>query len=125
MEEQMQKVGKPKDWILFKHDPEHEKSIKIDFSGTINLTNGFKGTVLASKGVSKNGNTKFLRLFKQTGVLFLGDEGKFTGDMTDVEIGGKKALIGWSNDKSETPHISGYANEPQVKEEAKDDKAPF
>ena len=47
--------------------------------------------------------------------MFKGDDGKFTGDMTNVEIGGKKALIGWLNDKSDKPNISGYANEPGVK----------
>ena len=120
----MQKVGKPKDWVLFPYDASHEMSVKIDFSGNIQLNNGKKGTILASKGTSKDGNTKFVRLFTQTGVLFKADDGKFTGDMTNVEIGGKKALIGWLNDKSDKPNISGYANEPGVKPESKD-QAPF
>ena len=89
------------------------------------LANGVKGTILASKGTSKDGNTKFIRLFKQVGVLFKGDEGKFTGDITDVEIGGKKALVGWLNDKSDKPNISGYANEPGVKTPNKEEKLSF
>ncbi len=135
----MQKTGKEKDWVLFPYDPNHEMSVKIDFSGNIKLANGVKGTILASKGTSKDGNTKFVRLFKQVGVLFKGDEGKFTGDITDVEIGGKKveingkkveivgkkALVGWLNDKSDKPNISGYANEPGVKAPNKEEKLSF
>ena len=121
----MQKTGKEKDWVLFPYDPNHEMSVKIDFSGNMKLANGVKGTILASKGTSKDGNTKFVRLFKQVGVLFKGDEGKFTGDITDVEIGGKKALVGWLNDKSDKPNISGYANEPGVKAPNKEEKLQF
>ena len=125
MEDKMQKTGKEKDWVLFPYDPNHEMSVKIDFSGNMKLANGVKGTILASKGTSKDGNTKFVRLFKQVGGLFKGDEGKFTGDITDVEIGGKKALVCWLNDKSDKPNISGYANEPGVKAPNKEEKLSF
>ena len=122
----MQKTGKEKDWVLFPYDPNHEMSVKIDFSGNIKLANGkLKELFLASKGTSKDGNIKFVRLFKQVGVLFKGDEGKFTGDITDVEIGGKKALVGWLNDKSDKPNISGFANEPSVKAPIKEEKLSF
>ena len=33
----MQKVGKEKDWVLFPYDPNHEMSVKIDFSGNIQV----------------------------------------------------------------------------------------
>ena len=108
----MEKAGKEKDWALFPYDGSHEKAIKIDFSGNIKLHNSDrKGTVLGVKGVSKDGNTKFVRIFSQTGVLFLGDDGKFTGDITWKDVGGKKALIGWANEEKKI--LSGYANEPK------------
>ena len=49
------------------------------------------------------------------GVLFKGDDNKFTGDINDAEIGGKKALIGWLNADAKVKNISGYANEPKAK----------
>jgi len=70
----MEKTGKEKDFVLFEYDPEHEKAIKITFSGNIKLKNGYKGTILGVKGTSKDGNTKFIRIFSQTGVLFKGDD---------------------------------------------------
>jgi len=107
--------GKEKDWVFFEYDPSNERSVKIDFSGNIKLNNGAKGTILGSKGSSKDGNTKFVRIFKQVGVLFKGDDNKFTGDINDAEIGGKKALIGWLNADAKVKNISGYANEPKAK----------
>ena len=101
---------KEKDFVLFEYDPEHEKAVKITFSGNIKLKNGYKGTILGVKGTSKDGNTKFIRIFSQTGVLFKGDD-KFTGDLEWSEVGGKKALIGWLNDEGKI--LSGYANEPK------------
>ena len=106
----MEKTGKEKDFALFEYDPEHEKAIKITFSGNIKLKNGYKCTILGVKVTSKDGNTKFIRIFSQTGVLFKGDD-KFTGDITWSEVGGKKALIGWLNDEGKI--LSGYANEPK------------
>ena len=105
------KTGKEKDFAFFPFDATHEKSVKLAFSGNIKLTNGHKGTILGVKGTSKDGNTKFIRIFSQTGVLFKGDD-KFTGDITWSELGGKKALIGWLNDKGDI--VSGYANEPSA-----------
>ena len=62
-------AGKQKDWVLFPYNPNHEKSVKIDFSGNTKLANGEKGTILGSKGTSAKG-TKFIRIFAQVGVLF-------------------------------------------------------
>ena len=62
--------GKQKDWVLFPYDANNEKAIKIDFSGNVNLDNGNKGTILGVKGSSKDGNTKFVKVFAQVGVLF-------------------------------------------------------
>ena len=53
--------------------------------------------------------------------MFKNDDGKFTGDITWSEIGAKKAIVGWLNDKSDKPNIAGYMNEPGVKK----DKLPF
>ena len=81
MEEQMQNNNgnaKQKDWVLFQYDASNEKAIKIDFSGNVNLDNGNKGTILGVKGQSRDGNTKFIKIFSQTAVLFKGDDGKFT-----------------------------------------------
>lgn len=111
----MEKTGKEKDWALFPYDGSHEKAVKIGFSGNIKLHNGNKGTILGVKGISKDGNTKFVRIFSQTGVLFMGDDSKFTGDITWSEVGGKKALIGWSNEEKKI--LSGYANDPKPKED--------
>ena len=87
---------------------------------------GIKGAKLEQKCASyipkiekavKDGNTKFVRIFSQTGVLFLGDDGKFTGDITWKDVGGKKALIGWANEEKKI--LSGYANEPKGTKDAK------
>ena len=88
------KLVKKKILLFFPYDANHEKAIKLSFSGNIKLHNGNKGTILGVKGTSKDGNTKFIRIFSQTGVLFKGDD-KFTGDLTWSEVGGKKSLIGW------------------------------
>tara|TARA_R110002012_G_scaffold135338_1_gene289050 strand:+ start:863 stop:1243 length:381 start_codon:yes stop_codon:yes gene_type:complete len=123
--------GKSKDWVLFPYDASNEKAIKIDFSGNTLLANGEKGTLLGSKGTSKDGNTKFIRIFAQVGVLFKGDDNKFTGNINAPEIGSsKKNLIGWLNDKSEKPNIAGYQNDPQDKpqqeqQQPKDDALSF
>lgn len=123
--------GKSKDWVLFPYDASNEKAIKIDFSGNTLLANGEKGTLLGSKGTSKDGNTKFIRIFAQVGVLFKGDDNKFTGNINAPEIGSsKKNLIGWLNDKSEKPNIAGYQNDPQDKpqqeqQQPKDDVLSF
>ena len=106
--------GKQKDWVLFEFQPDNPKSIKIDFSGNVNLDNGNKGTILGVKGTSKDGNTKFIKIFSQTAVLFMGDDGKFTGDMNYPEAGGQKGLIGWLNDTGTI--LSGYKNEPRPKQ---------
>ena len=112
--------GKSKDWVLFPYDASNEKAIKIDFSGNTLLANGEKGTILGSKGTSKDGNTKFIRIFAQVGVLFKGDDNKFTGNIHAPEVApNKKNLIGWLNDKSEKPKIDGYQNDPQDKPQAK------
>ena len=107
----MEKTGKEKDFAFFPYDANHEKAIKLSFSGNIKLHNSDKkGIILGVKGTSKDGNTKFIRIFSQTGVMFKGDD-KFTGDITWSELGGKKSLIGWLNDKGEI--LSGYANNPK------------
>ena len=56
---------------------------------------------------------------------FKGDDSKFTGDLTWSEVGGKKSLIGWLNDKGEI--LSGYANNPKgtVAGASKDEKFTF
>ena len=110
-----QSGNKEKDFVLFEYDPTNERAVKIDFSGNIKLSSGVKGTVLGSKGSSKDGNTKFIKIFKQVGVLFKGDDNKFTGDINDIEVGGKKALIGCLNADAKVPNISGYSNEPKEK----------
>ena len=117
--------GKSKDWVLFPYDASNEKAIKIDFSGNTLLANGEKGTLLGSKGTSKDGNTKFIRIFAQVGVLFKGDDNKFTGNINAPEIGSsKKNLIGWLNDKSEKPNIAGYQNNPQDKPQQEQQQQP-
>ena len=117
--------GKSKDWVLFPYDANNEKAIKIDFSGNTLLANGEKGTLLGSKGTSKDGNTKFIRIFAQVGVLFKGDDNKFTGNINAPEIGSsKKNLIGWLNDKSEKPNIAGYQNDPQDKPQQEQQQQP-
>ena len=105
--------AKQKDWVLFEFQPDNPKSIKIDFSGNVNLDNGNKGTILGVKGSSKDGNTKFVKVFAQVGVLFKGDD-KFTGDMNYPEAGGQKGLIGWINESGNI--LSGYKNEPRPKQ---------
>ena len=119
--------GKEKDFVFFPYDPNHEKAIKIDFSGNIKLNTGVKATVLGSKGSSQDGNTKFIKVFKQVGVLFKGDDNKFSGEINDVEIGGLKSLIGWSNPDAKIPNISGYTNIPNPKKttENKSNKMKF
>ena len=115
---------KEKDFALFEYDPNHEKAVKITFSGNIKLKNGYKGTILGVKGKSKDGNTKFIKVFSQTGILFMGDDSKFTGDITWSEVGGKKSLIGWLNDEGKI--LSGYANEPKgTVPSKKDEKLTF
>ena len=107
--------GKQKDWVLFPFDATNERAIKLDFSGNVNLDNGNKGTILGVKGTSRDGNTKFVKIFAQVGVLFKGDD-KFTGDMNYPEAGGAKGLIGWTNDEGNI--LSGYKNEPRPKQDA-------
>ena len=120
----MEQTGKKeKDFALFEYDPTHEKAVKITFSGNIKLKNGYKGTILGVKGKSKDGNTKFIKIFSQTGILFMGDDSKFTGDLTWSEVGGKKSLIGWLNDEGKI--LSGYANEPKGTVASKDEKLTF
>jgi hypothetical protein len=102
--------AKQKDWVLFPYNPTDERAIKIDFSGNVILDNGKKGTILGTKGVSKDGKTKFVRIFAQVGVVFKGDD-KFTGEMNYSEAGGEKGLIGWTNDEGTI--LSGYKNEPR------------
>ena len=126
MEEQMSENGnaKQKDWVLFQYDASNERAIKIDFSGNVNLDNGNKGTILGVKGTSKDGNTKFIKIFSQTAVLFKGDDGKFTGDMNYPEAGGQKGLIGWLNESGNI--LSGYKNEPRPKQPKTESKEiPF
>ena len=126
MEEQMSENGnaKQKDWVLFQYDASNERAIKIDFSGNVNLDNGNKGTILGVKGTSKDGNTKFIKIFSQTAVLFMGDDDKFTGDMNYPEAGGQKGLIGWINETGNI--LSGYKNEPRPKQPKTESKEiPF
>ena len=105
---------KDKYFALFPFDPNNEKSIKLDFSGNVTLDNGNKGTILGVKGQSKDGNTKFLKIYAQVGVLFKNDDGKFTGEMNYPDAGGHKGLIGWLNDQGNV--LSGYKNEPKPKQ---------
>ena len=120
----MEKTGKEKDFAFFPYDANHERAIKLSFSGNIKLHNGNKGTILGVKGTSKDGNTKFIKIFSQTGILFMGDDSKFTGDITWSEVGGKKSLIGWLNDEGKI--LSGYANEPKgTVASKKDEKLTF
>ncbi len=114
--------GKQKDWVLFPFDATNEKSIKLDFSGNINLDNGNKGTILGVKGSSRDGNTKFVKIFAQIGVLFRGEE-KFTGEMNYPEAGGHKGLIGWVNESGNI--LSGYKNEPRPKQDAPKKETPI
>ena len=117
--------GKQKDWVLFPYDANNEKAIKINFSGNVNLDNGNKGTIFGVKGQSKDGNTKFLKIYAQVGVLFKGDD-KFTGEMNYPDAGGQKGLIGWLNDQGTI--LSGYKNEPRPKQNSqkpKQEEAPF
>ena len=115
MEDKMQNngSGKQKDWVLFPFDANNEKAIKIDFSGNVTLDNGNKGTILGAKAASKDGKTKFVRVFAQIGVLVKGDD-KFTGEMNDPDAGGQKGLIGWLNDEGTI--LSGYKNEYKPKQ---------
>jgi hypothetical protein len=106
--------GKQKDFVvLFPYDANNEKAIKIDFSGNVTLDNGNKGTILGAKASSKDGKTKFVRVFAQIGVLFKGDD-KFTGEMNYPDAGGQKGLIGWLNDEGTI--LSGYKNEYKPKQ---------
>jgi len=115
--------GKQKDWVLFPYDANNEKAIKIDFSGNVILDNGNKGTILGSKAQSKDGKSKFVRVFAQIGVLFKGDD-KFTGEMNYPDAGGQKGLIGWLNDEGTI--LSGYKNEPRPKQgKAESKEIPF
>ncbi len=115
MEDKMQNngSGKQKDFVLFPYDANNEKAIKIDFSGNVTLDNGNKGTILGAKAASKDGKTKFVRVFAQVGVLFKGDD-KFTGEMNYPDAGGQKGLIGWLNDEGTI--LSGYKNEYKPKQ---------
>lgn len=115
MEDKMQNngSGKQKDFVLFPYDANNEKAIKIDFSGNVTLDNGNKGTILGTKAASKDGKTKFVRVFAQIGVLFKGDD-KFTGEMNYPDAGGQKGLIGWLNDEGTI--LSGYKNEYKPKQ---------
>ena len=116
--------AKQKDWVLFQYDPNNERAIKIDFSGNVILDSGAKGTILGVKGQSRDGNTKFIKVFSQTAVLFKGDDGKFTGEMNYPEAGGHKGLIGWLNDQGTI--LSGYKNEPRPKQAKTESKEiPF
>ena len=89
MEDKMQNngSGKQKDWVLFPYDANNEKAIKIDFSGNVNLDNGNKGTILGVKAQSKDGNTKFVKVYAQVGVLFKGDD-KFPQDFVGQNLYG-------------------------------------
>lgn len=116
--------AKQKDWVLFQYQPDSEKAIKIDFSGNVNLDNSNKGTILGVKGQSRDGNTKFIKVFAQVGVLFRSDDGKFTGEMNYSEAGGHKGLIGWLNEQGTI--LSGYKNEPRPKQAKTESKEiPF
>ena len=115
--------GKQKDFVLFPYDANNEHATKIDFSGNVTLDNGNKGTILGSKAASKDGKTKFVRVFAQIGVLFKGDD-KFTGEMNYPDAGGQKGLIGWLNDEGTI--LSGYKNEPRPKQgKAQSKEIPF
>ncbi len=105
--------AKQKDWVLFEYQPQSEKALKISFSGNVVLDSGNKGTILGVKGVSKDGKSKFVRVFAQVGILFKGDE-KFTGEMNYPDAGGQKGLIGWLNDEGTI--LSGYKNEYKPKQ---------
>jgi hypothetical protein len=105
--------AKQKDWVLFPYKADDERALKIAFSGNVTLDNGNKGTILGVKGVSKDGNSKFVRVFAQVGVVFKGDD-KFTGEMNYPEAGGHKGLIGWLNDEGTI--LSGYKNDPKPKQ---------
>jgi fatty acid/phospholipid biosynthesis enzyme len=112
----MQQSGnkKDKDFAIFPYDINDERAVKLDYSGNVILKNGKKGTILGVKGVSKDGSKKFIKVFAQVGVLFKGDDNKFTGNMNYPDAGGG-SLIGWANDAGTV--LSGYNNEN--KEEAK------
>ena len=112
----MQQSGnkKDKDFAIFPYNIKDERAIKLDYSGNVNLKNGKKGTILGVKGVSNDGSKKFIKIFAQVGVLFKGDDNKFTGNMNYPDAGGG-SLIGWENDAGTV--LSGYNNEN--KEEAK------
>ncbi len=126
MEVKMSNNGKQKDFALFPYEPNNEKSIKLDFSGNISLTNGAKGTILGVKASSKDGSKRFVRIFAQVGVLFKGDD-KFTGQINYPDAGGEKGLIAWLNDSGTI--LSGYKNEPRKDANKKQDNrqqaAPF
>jgi len=58
----MEQTGKKeKDFALFEYDPNHEKAVKITFSGNIKLKNGYKGTILELK---ENLKMEILNLLK-------------------------------------------------------------
>ena len=126
MEVKMSNNGKQKDFALFPYEPNNEKSIKLDFSGNISLTNGAKGTILGVKASSKDGSKRFVRIFAQVGVLLKGDD-KFTGQINYPDAGGEKGLIAWLNDSGTI--LSGYKNEPRKDANKKQDNrqqaAPF
>ena len=103
-----------KDFGLWIYDPNHEKAIKISFSGNITLDSGKKGTILGVKGKSNDGNKKFVKVFAQVGILWKQDDGKFTGDINYPEAGGNKSLIGWLNENGDS--LSGYKNDPKPKQ---------
>jgi hypothetical protein len=115
--------AKQKDFVLFPYDASNERAIKLDFSGNVTLDNGNKGTILGVKGQSKDGNTRFVKVFAQVGVIFKGDD-KFTGEMNYPEAGGQKGLIGWLNDAGTI--LSGYKNEYKPKQpKAESKEIPF
>lgn len=116
--------SKQKDWVLFPYNSSDERSLKLDFSGNINLDNGNKGTILGVKASSKDGTKRFVRVFAQIGVLFKGDD-NFTGQMNYPDAGGEKGLIGWLNDQGTI--LSGYKNEPKKdnKPKMKQQSTPF
>jgi len=115
--------AKQKDWVLFPYKADDERAVKISFSGNVILDNEKKGTILGVKGVSKDGKSKFVRIFAQVGVVFKGDD-KFTGEMNYPDAGGLKGLIGWLNDEGTI--LSGYKNEPRPKEgKAQSKEIPF
>ena len=57
--------AKQKDWVLFPYKADDELAVKIAFSGNVILENGKKGTILGVKGVSKDGNSKFVLVNKR------------------------------------------------------------